>query len=346
MGPSSHTGSTHAVVRQPKAIRKGRGRAAARPPSGQGLTPPRRLVLGSSMSSSARELVLILDFGAQYTQLIARRIREQRVYCEIHPCTLPFEQVRAMEPRSDRPVGRPGERLRARARPRSTRGSSSSGCPSSASATGCSSSRTCSAAGSSARAPASTATRASSSRGRGHLPPLRQARGARRLDVARRPHRRAAAGLPDHRRQRQHALLRRRQRAASASTASSSTPRSSHTPRGRRHARVVSLRRGGPRGPRGRPASSPKRPSPPCARRSRAERPRHLRAVGRRRLVGRGRPLPQGARATGSRASSSTTACCGRARRSRWCATFRESFRLEPGRGRRARSAFSRRSPA
>ncbi len=29
--------------------------------------------------------VLILDFGSQFTQLIARRIREARVYCEIHP---------------------------------------------------------------------------------------------------------------------------------------------------------------------------------------------------------------------------------------------------------------------
>ncbi len=36
---------------------------------------------------SARQLVLILDYGSQYTQLIARRVREQRVYCEIHPCT-------------------------------------------------------------------------------------------------------------------------------------------------------------------------------------------------------------------------------------------------------------------
>ncbi|MBI5447002.1 MAG: glutamine-hydrolyzing GMP synthase [Deltaproteobacteria bacterium] len=38
--------------------------------------------------------VLILDFGSQYTQLIARRVRESRVYCEIHPCTLDLEAVR------------------------------------------------------------------------------------------------------------------------------------------------------------------------------------------------------------------------------------------------------------
>ena len=45
-----------------------------------------------------RSFVLILDFGSQYTQLIARRIREQRVYCEIHPCTLSIDRVRAMRP--------------------------------------------------------------------------------------------------------------------------------------------------------------------------------------------------------------------------------------------------------
>ena len=47
-----------------------------------------------------RELVLILDFGSQYTQLIARRIREHKVYCEIHPYNLPLDQIRMMSPRA------------------------------------------------------------------------------------------------------------------------------------------------------------------------------------------------------------------------------------------------------
>jgi GMP synthase (glutamine-hydrolysing) len=47
-----------------------------------------------------RELVLIIDFGAQYTQLIARRVREERVYCEIHACTTPFEKLASLEPRA------------------------------------------------------------------------------------------------------------------------------------------------------------------------------------------------------------------------------------------------------
>lgn len=41
-----------------------------------------------SESSETHELLLILDFGSQYTQLIARRVRELGVYCEIRPCTV------------------------------------------------------------------------------------------------------------------------------------------------------------------------------------------------------------------------------------------------------------------
>lgn len=44
------------------------------------------------------EKILILDFGSQYTQLIARRVREAGVYSEIHPCTLSPERAAAMEP--------------------------------------------------------------------------------------------------------------------------------------------------------------------------------------------------------------------------------------------------------
>lgn len=42
--------------------------------------------------------ILILDFGSQYTQLIARRIRDAGVYCEIHPFDMPEQQVREFAP--------------------------------------------------------------------------------------------------------------------------------------------------------------------------------------------------------------------------------------------------------
>jgi GMP synthase (glutamine-hydrolysing) len=46
-----------------------------------------------------REIVVILDFGSQYTQLIARRVRQCHVYCEIHPYNLPLEAIRRLSPR-------------------------------------------------------------------------------------------------------------------------------------------------------------------------------------------------------------------------------------------------------
>ncbi len=46
-----------------------------------------------------RDLVVVLDFGGQYNQLIARRVRECSVYCEVHPYTIDIEKLRAMNPK-------------------------------------------------------------------------------------------------------------------------------------------------------------------------------------------------------------------------------------------------------
>src|SRR5262249_47742509 len=54
----------------------------------------------ATWAAMAKDLVLILDFGSQTTQLIARRVRESKVYCEIHPCTMPIEEIRAKNPRA------------------------------------------------------------------------------------------------------------------------------------------------------------------------------------------------------------------------------------------------------
>ncbi len=51
------------------------------------------------MGKVAEEKVLVLDFGSQYAQLIARRVREQNVFCEIVRHDLPAERVRQLSPR-------------------------------------------------------------------------------------------------------------------------------------------------------------------------------------------------------------------------------------------------------
>jgi GMP synthase (glutamine-hydrolysing) len=49
---------------------------------------------------ASRQSVLILDYGSQYTQLIARRIRECHVYCEIHPGTMSVAAIRKLAPQA------------------------------------------------------------------------------------------------------------------------------------------------------------------------------------------------------------------------------------------------------
>ena len=46
----------------------------------------------------SHQTVIILDFGGQYNQLIARRVRECGVYCEVRPYTTPLADLRAMNP--------------------------------------------------------------------------------------------------------------------------------------------------------------------------------------------------------------------------------------------------------
>ena len=46
-----------------------------------------------------KEIVIVLDFGGQYNQLIARRVRECNVYCEVHPHTLSLDKIKEMNPK-------------------------------------------------------------------------------------------------------------------------------------------------------------------------------------------------------------------------------------------------------
>ena len=51
------------------------------------------------MTAASHERILILDFGSQYTQLIARGIRELRVYSEVQPCSISLDKIRELAPK-------------------------------------------------------------------------------------------------------------------------------------------------------------------------------------------------------------------------------------------------------
>ena len=58
-----------------------------------------RVVPSAAAPHPHHDRILILDFGSQVTQLIARRLRETRVYCEIHPFDVGAEFVRSFAPK-------------------------------------------------------------------------------------------------------------------------------------------------------------------------------------------------------------------------------------------------------
>ena len=50
-------------------------------------------------ASVKNEMIIVLDFGGQYNQLIARRVRECNVYCEVHPYTMTIEKIKELNPK-------------------------------------------------------------------------------------------------------------------------------------------------------------------------------------------------------------------------------------------------------
>ena len=56
-------------------------------------------VIKGECEMSKKELVLILDFGGQYNQLIARRVREAKVYCEVVPYDISVDDIKNKSPK-------------------------------------------------------------------------------------------------------------------------------------------------------------------------------------------------------------------------------------------------------
>ena len=92
-------------------------RPNAPPPPHWHTAPPRPIMRDSPqgrqcMTKVADQKVLVLDFGSQYAQLIARRVRQQQVYCEIVRHDITAERIRELAPLGIDPLRRAVERLR------------------------------------------------------------------------------------------------------------------------------------------------------------------------------------------------------------------------------------------
>src|SRR6516162_11870005 len=70
------------------------------PPAHPRAARHRRFLCCDLRAPAMSDRILILDFGSQVTQLIARRVRENGVYCEIHPYTITPQKLRDFAPRA------------------------------------------------------------------------------------------------------------------------------------------------------------------------------------------------------------------------------------------------------
>ena len=61
-----------------------------------------------------RETVIVIDFGGQYNQLVARRVRECNVYCEIYSYKTDIEKIKSMNPKGIILTGGTEQLLRSR----------------------------------------------------------------------------------------------------------------------------------------------------------------------------------------------------------------------------------------
>lgn len=65
----------------------------------KGQTGAKPTVSEKAVSGAEREAIIVLDFGSQYNMLIARRVREAQVYCEVVPHDTPWEKIKSLNPK-------------------------------------------------------------------------------------------------------------------------------------------------------------------------------------------------------------------------------------------------------